>query len=127
MELRLMFNPTSVAALADAISQCLPDFHSEEFIRRVFDDNWEDLALKQRMRRITHSFQGLLPSDYQKALNVLKRALPRLTDQSFEKMVFPDFVEVNGLEEYEQSIEALEIFTQHVSAEFAIRPFLKRS
>ena len=41
-------------------------------------------------------------------------------------MVFPDFVEVYGLDEYAISMGALENFTQFVSAEFAIRPFIRR-
>ena len=41
-------------------------------------------------------------------------------------MVLPDFVEVYGLDDWEASILALEGFTQQVSAEFAIRPFIVR-
>ena len=39
-------------------------------------------------------------------------------------MVFLDFVEVFGLDDYEASIPALEYFTQYMSAEFAVRPFI---
>jgi 3-methyladenine DNA glycosylase AlkC len=41
-------------------------------------------------------------------------------------MVFPDFVEVYGLDDWASSIPALEFFTQFMSAEFAIRPFISR-
>jgi 3-methyladenine DNA glycosylase AlkC len=41
-------------------------------------------------------------------------------------MSFPDYVEVYGLDDWEASIPALEQFTQQVSAEFAIRPFIVR-
>jgi len=44
----------------------------------------------------------------------------------FENMLFPDFVEVYGLKEWEASIAALEEFTQLMSAEFAVRPFIKQ-
>ena len=41
-------------------------------------------------------------------------------------MVFADFVEVYGLDDYEASISALEQFTCLISAEFAVRPFIKK-
>jgi 3-methyladenine DNA glycosylase AlkC len=41
-------------------------------------------------------------------------------------MVFPDFVEIYGLEDWERSMPALGYFTQFASAEFAVRPFLDR-
>jgi 3-methyladenine DNA glycosylase AlkC len=41
-------------------------------------------------------------------------------------MVPSDYVAVYGLEDWEISIPALEVFTQITSAEFAVRPFLDR-
>jgi 3-methyladenine DNA glycosylase AlkC len=40
--------------------------------------------------------------------------------------VFTDYVEVYGLDDWEASMAALEAFTQRMSAEFAIRPFVAR-
>ena len=39
-------------------------------------------------------------------------------------MIFPDFVEVYGLEDWQGSLPALEQFTQQMSAEYAVRPFI---
>jgi 3-methyladenine DNA glycosylase AlkC len=93
---------------------------------RVFDDGWTARELKQRMRHVTTTLHSFLPDDYRAALDILRRALPRVGDHGFVKMVFPDFVEVYGLEDWEASIPALEQFTQEMSAEFAIRPFIVR-
>jgi 3-methyladenine DNA glycosylase AlkC len=90
------------------------------------DEGWADLELKQRMRQISTTLGGFLPSDYHTALDILSRALPRLTDYGFVLMVFPDFVEVFGLDDWEASMAALEEFTQVISAEYAIRPFIVR-
>jgi 3-methyladenine DNA glycosylase AlkC len=65
-----------------------------------------------------------MPSDFGAAIDVLRRALPQLCEHGFAKMVFPDYVEVYGLDSWEASMAALEEFTQHISAEFAIRPFI---
>ena len=126
MELRLMYNEASVGALADAIVAVYPPFAREPFLTAVFAPGWDDLALKQRMRRITTALHDFLPADYSQALDILRRALPLLGEQGFEKMVFPDYVECYGLNHLEASLDALEAFTQEVSAEFAIRPFIDR-
>ncbi len=39
-------------------------------------------------------------------------------------MIFPDYVELYGLEDWETALPALEKFTQSMSAEFAVRPFI---
>ena len=124
--LKDMFNPESVGLLAAVIQEVNPGFQGNEFIHGVFDSNWENLALKQRVRQISLQLGEALPQDYSQALAVLLKALPLLKEQGFEKMVFPDFVELYGLEEWEKSLEALEEITQYVSGEFAIRPFIDR-
>lgn len=39
-------------------------------------------------------------------------------------MVFQDFVEVFGLDDLEESLKALEVFTLESSSEFAVRQFI---
>jgi 3-methyladenine DNA glycosylase AlkC len=121
-----LFNQTSVGELADAVQAVYPSFARAAFLAQVFDDHWVARELKQRMRHITLALSAHLPADFRAALDVLRAALPRLGHQGLEKMVFPDFVEVNGLDDYAASMPALELFTQHMSAEFAIRPFIVR-
>jgi 3-methyladenine DNA glycosylase AlkC len=124
--LKDMFSQESVGALAQALASVYSPFPVERFLDGVFDRNWEGLALKGRVRQITLTLGRLLPADYPHALKILSLALPALQSQGFEKMVFPDFVEVYGLDDWDSSLKALEYFTQHVSAEFAIRPFIER-
>jgi 3-methyladenine DNA glycosylase AlkC len=54
----------------------------------------------------------------------LKQAAPALGDRRYEPIIFPDFVEVFGLDDWEASIPALEQFTKQSSSEFAVRPFI---
>lgn len=124
--LKHMYNRQSVGSLADAVQRIYPTFDREAFLEGVFDEVWEGRELKQRMRHISNVMHDFLLGDYRAAVDVLRRALPALTEQGFEKMVFPDYVEVYGLDDWEASMAALEAFTQHVSAEFAIRPFIER-
>ena len=124
--LKDMFNRETVGILASAVKTEYPEFQGENFLQNVFNEGWEELALKERVRHITLMLGELLPGDYQESLEILKRVLPHLEEQGFEKMVFPDFIEVYGLDEWDLSIPALEFFTQHVSGEFAIRHFIDR-
>jgi 3-methyladenine DNA glycosylase AlkC len=124
--LKNLFNRESVGALADAIVDAYPAFDAGAFVEQVFDAGWEDRELMDRRRHVTHALGEGLPADYRLALDVLRRALPALSEQGFEKMVFPDFVEVYGLDDVDASLPALETFTQAVSAEFAVRPFIQQ-
>ena len=124
--LKDMFNRKTVGALADAIKSEFDNFPRDQFIARVFDSSWDQLALKARVRHITKILGEYLPLGYQDSLYILKKSLPLLIEQGFEKMVFPDFVEVYGMDDWETSVDALEEFTKYVSAEFAVRPLISR-
>ena len=126
MKLKDLYDKQSVPVLADAIQTQIPAFDREDFLARVFDDAWQDRELKQRTRHITTVLHEFLPSGYRSALNVLRGALPHTGDGWHILMVFPDYVEVYGMDDWEVSMPALETFTQRMSAEFAIRPFIVR-
>ncbi|MEA3337618.1 MAG: hypothetical protein U9R25_17110 [Chloroflexota bacterium] len=112
--LKNMYNRQSVAAMAGAFEEVYAGFDGEAFLTGVFDDTWEALELKGRMRQITIVLQRFLPEDYPAALAILQDALPLLGDYGFEKMVFPDYVEVYGLDDW-QAHDADEIrwITRH--------------
>ena len=62
--LKDMFNRNSVGLLADAVHKVSPTFPRNDFINGVFDSNWENLALKERVRHITLQLGELLPQEY---------------------------------------------------------------
>ncbi|KAA3645458.1 MAG: DNA alkylation repair protein [Chloroflexi bacterium] len=120
----MFFQPAFFEDLAKAVKKTYPDFDGKEFLGRVLDEGFEERALKERMRHTTLSMEGLLPQDYRQSLKILSATLIPLQDYSFEKTIYPDYVEVNGLDDWDASLPALEEFTQHMSAEFAVRPFI---
>lgn len=126
MELKQMFNQSFVATLATAIQAAYPPFDTTAFVAQVFDPAWESRELKARMRHITTTLHDFLPADYPHALQILHQAALSLDEYGFEKMIFPDYVEVYGLDDWSASLPMLEAFTKLVSAEFAVRPFLAR-
>ncbi|WP_378955796.1 DNA alkylation repair protein [Pelosinus sp. sgz500959] len=101
-------------------------FDIEQFIAKVMDHTWNELALKERMRRITEILRGHLPNRYEDSMDILFAIDEECV--GFPYLFFPDFVAVYGQaeEHWELSMKALERFTIRSSAEFAVRPFLQR-
>jgi len=124
--LKNMYNQQFITDLASALKNVYPAFDRDAFSARIFDGNWEAHELKDRMRHITTVLHDLLPPDYRTALDILSQAAPLLSGYGFENMIFPDYVGVYGLDDLEVSLPALEQFTQLISAEFAVRPFIVR-
>ena len=124
MKFKDIYNEDYVGALGRAIQAVHPTFDDEALADRVFDDAWDARELKERMRHITTVLGSLLQPDYRAALAILREAAPSLKRYGFENMVFPDYVGVFGLDDWEASIPALEVFTQLISAEYAVRPFI---
>lgn len=117
-----IYNKTEIVKLANEIVAAYPPFEREQFISCIIDDLWEQKELKERLRTITLGLGKFLPIDYVESLEILKKVHHKFN--GLFHLIFPDFVEVYGLEYYDDSIEALKLFTQNCSSEFAIRPFL---
>ncbi|MDH5464076.1 MAG: DNA alkylation repair protein [Thiovulaceae bacterium] len=120
--LKYLYNEGFISKLSKELREAYKDFNSDAFTATVFDAQWDALELKERMRHISRTLEEFLPSEYPKALSILKKAAPQFS--GFEPMIFPDFVEVFGLDDYDESIQALEHFTKYSSSEFAVRPFI---
>lgn len=122
--LKHLYSKDFVSRLGRALKQHYPAFNSRQFSRAVFCAEWDDKELKDRMRHIALCLGEHLPVSYKKSLSILKPTATQFTD--LEAMIFPDFVEVFGLDDIDASIPALEHFTQYSSSEFAVRPFIIR-
>ncbi|TXK45367.1 hypothetical protein FVR03_12585 [Pontibacter qinzhouensis] len=121
--LKDIYNKALVQRLSTNLSQHYPMFQQQEFIQAVLDELWERRELKERMRHITRCVHRFLPLPYTQQLDVLYNIAPGYT--GLAGIIFPDFVEVYGLEYYEESVAALAAFTSYSSSEFAVRPFIQ--
>lgn len=124
--LKNMYNAAFFAQMTAAFQQVYAPFETEAFLEHLYNEAWDSLPLKARVRQIALCLRQFLPSEYREAIEVLKQAAPLLTQYSFEVIFFPEFVEVYGLDDWDVSLAALEIFTQYSSAEFAVRPFIMK-
>jgi 3-methyladenine DNA glycosylase AlkC len=122
-ELRALFNEQFMKKLCRELKENDPLFNQEEFLSSVYAKDWDELALKQRVRRITLSLSQSLPRDFGEAVALLKKVAPSFQG-SLGGIIFPDYVEINGLHSWGKSMEALEYFTVFSTSEFAVRPFV---
>ncbi len=86
--LKDMFNSDTLGQLSEAIAAAYPKFPEKTFLNGVFDEDWNQRALKERVRHITETLKKHLPIEYKDALEVLSESLPLLGEQGFEKMLF---------------------------------------
>ena len=120
--LKNIYNKRLVTSLATEIMKFYPYFNNEEFINHVIDKKWKNKELKQRIRHISESLKNALPDNYKKSIKILKPV--SLKFSGLEHLIFPDFVELCGLDDLDTSIPAMEYFTQRSSSEFPVRPFI---
>lgn len=121
-QLKNLYSKEFIEKLANKFFLTYSNFEKENFINSIFDSSWKNIELKQRMRHIAFIFHEFLPFTYDKQLEILKKTKEDFT--GLEAMIFQDFVEVFGLDDFALSMEALEVFTINSSSEFAIRQFI---
>ena len=122
--LKDIYNEDFISKIAQSIKEVYPNFEDKTFTELVFNEQWVEKTLKERMRHITLCLGDTLPKDYLEALGILKQIVNRFPKNNLGCIFFPDFVEVYGLANWDSSIEALALFTQHSTSEFAVRPFI---
>jgi 3-methyladenine DNA glycosylase AlkC len=109
---------------ARELTALVPGFDSKRFFAHTLPD-LDARSLLQRLRRTTEAIHATLPADYRLALEILEQLAPRF-DHTFVSLVLPDYVGLDGHDDFDTSMRALAFFTRFGSAEFAIREFLKR-
>jgi 3-methyladenine DNA glycosylase AlkC len=118
------FQPLMLKKLAKEIESVDPGFSAKAFVKAVHAKPWEALELMDRMRKVTDCLRDALPQDYVRALALLRSVAAGVS--GFDSLLFPDFVQRFGIECPDESIPALEYFTELCSSEMGVRPFIER-
>lgn len=119
-----LYTSELIHSVAEAINQLYPAFEAEAFTKAVFDEDWPDKELKQRIKHISQMLHRQLPTDFRQAVNILNTVAPQFS--GFEYLIFPTYVELYGLDDFDCSVESLELFTEFSTSEIAVRPFIKK-
>jgi 3-methyladenine DNA glycosylase AlkC len=131
INLKDIYSTSYYDRLADTLQKTLPAFEREQFIAAIFTPDFVNKELKERMRHTTLVLHRFMPDDFTVAAPVLCSAIAEFDkissdNEKLASVIFPDYVEVYGLEHFQHSVEAFEWITQYVSCEFAVRPFIIR-
>ncbi len=128
-----LFNPKKVAYLGQLLANGIPGFDRSGFESAVIDQ-LPDLELKQRIAMIADELKPRLNSDFEKAADQIRAALPppldpTLSDDDFGDFIlapFGKYVEDNGLDHFEASMGVLKDLTMRFSMEGSVRPFINQ-
>lgn len=123
--LKNLYNEEYISLLTNTLTKYHSGFDTKRFEEKIFDRDWEKRELKERMRHIASTLGTFLTQNYAHDIEILIKVFKDINYSfSLENMIFQDFVEVYGLNDFDTSMHALEAFTINSSSEFAIRAFL---
>ncbi len=113
------------------MEEVLPSFDRRRFMKSIFDSDWEEKELKQRMKHTSAVLRSMFPDDFRKSAGIITDTILLLQDRGItgkglEYMFLPDYLETYGIGDFQTSVKAMEIVTTYTSCEFAVRPFLIR-
>lgn len=124
MNLKDEYNKVFVEELGHQLNSIEKSFKPKAFVKSIINKDWEGRELKDRMRFITTNINAHLNYSFPKQIEILNQIVAEYS--GLKGMLFPDFVQVYGLENLKTSLNAMELFTKHSTAEFAIRPFIEK-
>jgi 3-methyladenine DNA glycosylase AlkC len=111
------------------LGQSLPAFDKKVFLKAIFTADFKDMEWKQRMKHTTAVLHQVLPKEFPEAVKKIEMIIDLLRTDAFGEdslafVIFPDYIETYGLDDFKTSAKAFEFITQFVSCEFAVRPFI---
>jgi len=124
-----IYNPAFYNHLAGYFARYIPDFNAQLFLKAIYVPTFEEMEWKERVEHSTSVLRHVLPPEYKTAVSVILQITAAIqTDYPDEEklayVIFPNFIAVYGLDDFEASINAMEHITQFISCEFAVRPFM---
>lgn len=129
--LKDIYSPEFYDRITNILIEIIPNFNKEVFISKIFIPKFPQMELKERMRHTTNVLHDFLPEKFSEAFTYLKNMMEKLRENnvgedSLAYIFIPDYIEIYGIDDYENSITAIEFTTQFISCEFGIRPFLNK-
>lgn len=126
-----IYNREFYVAFSAICGEVVEGFDEVAFVDEIYDCDFDQLELKERMYRTSEVMHGFLSVDFAQAAEQIIAIIDCLkargvNEKSVEYMFLPHFIEQYGLDDFAVSITAFECITQFTSCEFAVRPFLIR-
>ncbi len=129
--LKDLYSEAFFERFATALAAILPQFKKSDFFARIFNAQWQEKTLKERMRQTTEALHTVLSPDFEQAAAQIEKLIAFLQKNGEKNgalpyIFLPDYVELYGMEHLQRSALAMERITEFISCEFAVRPFILR-
>lgn len=131
-KLKYWFDKELAELLANKILQFDPKFQRKDFVSSI-EVKVESLELKDRVEVIADELYYYLGEDYTSGISILTNILGH--ENKNETGMFTDFywvmpiakyVEKYGINDFDQSMSAIEEITKRNTGEYTIRPFIEK-
>lgn len=123
-QLKEMFNRAYFERLAHAVEVAMPKVKRAALVKDLLAGN-EGRELNARMRHASITLRKHLPTDFRRAVGILKDVAPQMP-KGYTALLYPDLVGQFGHDDPAFSLGALKYFTSFGSSEFAVREFFRR-
>ena len=120
-----IYNKKSISELAVSLEIVSKDFKKAEFIK-VATKGIKSLEMKQRVELITTALEGQLVGSYKQNIKVLLKSMASETMSGFILWPYSVYIERNGIDDFQTSMDALCIITKNWTAEFGVRVFFEK-
>jgi 3-methyladenine DNA glycosylase AlkC len=112
-----------------ALKEVYPPLDDRKFLTLLFNEQWAQKELKERMKHTSFVMAQVLPNDYKTCTKLIEKLVKKLQENksktyALECMFLPDFVETYGLHHFNISVKLMEKLTAYTSCEFAVRKFI---
>lgn len=131
-QLKLWFDKDLAIMLSDKILLIKPSFPKAKFVKLV-DKQVNPLELKDRVAVIANSLDTCLSDTYENNIEVLLQILgPENLEETgmftnyYWVMPLAKYVETNGLDHFDISMNAIKEITKRNTGEYTIRPYLEQ-
>jgi len=123
-----IYSPSFYRQIADAFYAVYPKFNKAQFIERIYVDKFDDLEWKQRTKHTTEVLRDFLPDSFPQSASIIIQVIEKLSSNGIkgglEHIIFADYIETYGLDDFDVSVDSIAVITQFISCEFAVRPFI---
>jgi len=123
-----IYSPAFYTKFSNTLSKVMPSFNKEEFILKIFSDDFKQMEWKERMIHTARVLHEFMPPDFSQAGLKLEEIIQQLkTTHQQDNLAYiflAEYISLYGLEDFDAAKRALFVVTQFISCEFAVRPFL---
>lgn len=117
-----LINENVVRKMGRAIKKYDASFPDKKFEKLIPELSSKEL--KDRVKLIAHNLAVHFKNDYCTNIEIIKKVIQKENLSGFELWPFSEYISHYGLDNFDESLDAMYVLTQKFTAEFAVRPFI---